>query len=135
MEKTKILLIILVILVICCVVVAGLILFNQSNNDDENTTVTSTPQATEINSDTVSSSSTSDEIDYQAYRYSHSFEDTDSDGDGFVTLNDMNIANTPFDIRDQMYGDSDDDNDGRLNHDEYYKFMYKINYDRASYRL
>lgn len=47
----------------------------------------------------------------------------------------MNLAHTPFDIRDQMYTDSDDDNDGRLNHDEYYKFMYKLNYDRASYGL
>lgn len=135
MEKTKILLIILAILVICCVVVAGLILFNQTNNNDETTNVTNISQATEINSDSSSSSSTSDEIDYQEYSYSHSFEDTDSDGDGFVTLNDMNLAHTPFDIRDQMYADSDDDNDGRLNHDEYYKFMYKLNYDRASYGL
>ena len=108
------------------------ILFNQLNN---NTTVTNTSQATEINSDTVSSSSTSDEIDYESYYYSNSFEDTDTDGDGYVTLSDMNLAHTPFDIRDQMYTDSDDDNDGRLNHDEYYKFMYKLNYDRASYGL
>ena len=132
MDKTEILLIILVTIVICCVVVAGLILFNQLNN---NTTVTNTSQATEINSDTVSSSSTCDEIDYESYYYSNSFEDTDTDGDGYVTLSDMNLAHTPFDIRDQMYTDSDDDNDGRLNHDEYYKFMYKLNYDRASYGL
>ena len=75
------------------------------------------------------------EPDYESYSYSHSFEDTDSNGDGYVTLSDMNIAHTPKNIQNQMYSDSDDDGDGKLNRHEYYKFMYKLNYDRGSYGL
>lgn len=75
------------------------------------------------------------EPNYQAYSYSNSFEDTDTDGDGYVLLSDMNIAHTPENIQNQMFAESDDDGDGRLNHDEYYKFMYKLNYDRHSYGL
>lgn len=75
------------------------------------------------------------EPDYQSYYYTHSFEDTDSNGDGYVTLNEMNIAHTPKNIQDRMLADSDNDKDGRLNHDEYYKFMYKLNYDYHSYGL
>ena len=75
------------------------------------------------------------EPDYESYSYSHTFEDTDKNGDGYVTLNDMNIAHTPKNIREQMYADSDDNNDGKLNSHEYYKFMYKLNYDKHSYGL
>jgi predicted nucleic acid-binding Zn ribbon protein len=75
------------------------------------------------------------EPDYQSYRYSNSFEDTDKNRDGYVYLSDMNIAHTPKNIQKQMFAESDDDNDGKLNHDEYYKFMYKLNYDRQSYGL
>lgn len=75
------------------------------------------------------------EPNYESYSYGHSFEETDTNDDGFVTLNEMNIAHTPKNIRDKMYADSDDDNDGKLNKHEYYKFMYKLNYDRASYGL
>lgn len=89
-------------------------------------------KATEIDSQVTSSRT---EPDYQSFSYSHSFEDTDTNGDGYVYLSDMNIAHTPRDIVKQMFADSDDDNDGRLNHDEYYKFMYKLNYDKSSYGL
>lgn len=75
------------------------------------------------------------EPNYESYSYSHSFEDTDSNGDGYVTLSDMNIAHTPKNIQNQMYSDSDDDGDGKLNRHEYYKFMYKLNYDKGSYGL
>ena len=34
-----------------------------------------------------------------------------------------------------MFADSDMDGDGRLNRAEYYKFMYKLNYDKSSYGL
>ena len=89
-------------------------------------------KATEIDSQVTSSRT---EPDYQSFSYTHSFEDTDTNGDGYVYLSDMNIAHTPRDIVKQMFADSDDDNDGRLNHDEYYKFMYKLNYDKSSYGL
>lgn len=75
------------------------------------------------------------EPNYESYYYFHSFEDTDKDGDGFVTLSDMNIAHTPKNIQNQMYSDSDDDGDGKLNRHEYYKFMYKLNYDYHRYGL
>lgn len=75
------------------------------------------------------------EPDYESYSYTHSFEDTDKNGDGYVTLSDMHIVHTPKNIRDQMYADSDDNGDGKLNSHEYYKFMYKLNYDQASYGL
>ena len=75
------------------------------------------------------------EPDYQSYSYTHSFEDTDKNGDGYVLLSEMHIAHTPEDIQNRMLADSDDDGDGKLNHDEYYKFMYKLNYDRSSYGL
>ena len=75
------------------------------------------------------------EPDYQSFHYSNSFEDTDKNRDGYVYLSDMNIAHTPKNIQKQMFADSDDDNDGKLNHDEYYKFMYKLNYDRHSYGM
>lgn len=87
---------------------------------------------TEIDSQVTS---TRTEPDYQSFSYSHSFEDTDTNGDGYVTLSDMNIAHTPQNIVKQMYADSDSNGDGRLNHDEYYKFMYKLNYDKSSYGL
>ena len=47
----------------------------------------------------------------------------------------MNIVHTPKNIQERMFADSDDDSDGKLNHDEYYKFMYKLNYDYHSYGL
>lgn len=75
------------------------------------------------------------EPDYESYSYTHTFEDTDKNGDGYVLLNDMVIAHTPKNIREQMYADSDDNNDGKLNSHEYYKFMYKLNYDKHSYGL
>ena len=79
--------------------------------------------------------STRTEPDYQSFTYSHSFEDTDKNGDGYVYLSDMNIAHTPKNIVNKMFADSDSNGDGRLNHDEYYKFMYKLNYDKSSYGL
>ena len=75
------------------------------------------------------------EPDYESYYYTHSFEDTDINGDGYVTLSDMTIAHTPKNIQNQMYADSDDNGDGKLNRHEYYKFMYKLNYDKQSYGL
>lgn len=75
------------------------------------------------------------EPDYQSFYQTHTFEDTDKNGDGYVLLSDMNIAHTPKNIQNQMFADSDDDNDGKLNHDEYYKFMYKLNYDYHSYGM
>lgn len=75
------------------------------------------------------------EPDYQSFYYTHTFEDTDKNRDGYVLLSDMNIAHTPKKVQNQMFADSDDDNDGKLNHDEYYKFMYKLNYDSHSYGL
>lgn len=75
------------------------------------------------------------EPDYQSFTYSHSFVDTDENRDGYVVLSEMNIAHTPKNIQNRMLADSDDDGDGKLNHDEYYKFMYKLNYDRGSYGL
>ncbi len=75
------------------------------------------------------------EPDYESYHYTHSFSDTDSNGDGYVLLSDMHIAHTPENIQHQMYSDSDDNHDGKLNEHEYYKFMYKLNYDKQSYGL
>ena len=75
------------------------------------------------------------EPDYESYSYSRSFESTDINGDGYVTLSDMTIAHTPKNIQNQMYADSDDNGDGKLNRHEYYKFMYKLNYDKQSYGL
>ena len=89
-------------------------------------------KVTEISSQVTS---TRTEPDYQSFSYSHSFEDTDKNGDGYVYLSDMNIAHTPKNIQNKMFADSDSDGDGRLNHDEYYKFMYKLNYDKSSYGL
>lgn len=87
---------------------------------------------TEIDSQVTS---TRTEPDYESFNYPHSFEDTDKNGDGYVYLSDMNIAHTPQNIVKKMFADSDTDGDGRLNHDEYYKFMYKLNYDKSSYGL
>ncbi|WP_407453801.1 hypothetical protein [Methanobrevibacter sp.] len=78
---------------------------------------------------------TSSEPDYESFQYTHSFADTDRDGDGYVLLNDMHIVHTPENIQHQMYADSDDNHDGKLNEHEYYKFMYKLNYDKHSYGL
>ena len=75
------------------------------------------------------------EPDYESFYYTHSFSETDSNGDGYVLLNDMHMAHTPKDIQYQMYADADDDHDGKLNEHEYYKFMYKLNYDKQSYGL
>lgn len=75
------------------------------------------------------------EPDYEAYYYSNSFEDTDKNNDGYVLLSDMNIVHTPENVKNQMFADSDDDGDGKLNKHEYYKFMYKLNYDYHSYGL
>lgn len=75
------------------------------------------------------------EPNYESYSYSHSFGETDTDGDGYVVLSEMNIAHTPEYVQNQMFADSDDDGDGRLNQHEYYKFMYKLNYDFHSYGL
>ena len=75
------------------------------------------------------------EPDYESYSYTWTFEQTDRNGDGYVTLSDMNIAHTPVNVRNQMYADSDDNGDGKLNRHEYYKFMYKLNYDKHSYGL
>lgn len=94
--------------------------------------VTVESKVTEINSQVTS---TRTEPDYQSFSYSRSFEDTDKNGDGYVYLSDMNIAHTPKNIQNKMFADSDSDGDGRLNHDEYYKFMYKLNYDKSSYGL
>ena len=75
------------------------------------------------------------EPDYMSYSYPQSFEDTDKNNDGYVDLSDMNIAHTPKSIQNQMFSDSDNDHDGRLNKNEYYKFMYKLNYDKQKYGL
>ena len=75
------------------------------------------------------------EPDYESYQYSNSFEYTDKNGDGYVYLSDMNIAHTHQDIQNRMFADSDDNHDGKLNSHEYYKFMYKLNYDRSSYGI
>lgn len=75
------------------------------------------------------------EPDYESYSYSRSFESTDTNGDGYVLLSDMNIAHTPKNVQYQMYADSDDNHDGKLSEHEYYKFMYKLNYDKQSYGL
>ena len=75
------------------------------------------------------------EPDYESYSYTHTFADTDKDGDGYVVLSDMYIVHTPKNIQNQMYSDSDDDGDGKLNEHEYYKFMYKLNYDNHKYGL
>lgn len=75
------------------------------------------------------------EPDYESYQYSNSFEYTDKNGDGYVYLSDMNIAHTPQDIQNRMFADSDDNHDGKLNSHEYYKFMYKLNYDKSSYGI
>lgn len=88
-------------------------------------------QATQSKSVTVKQA----EPDYESYSYSRSFESTDRNGDGYVTLSDMTIAHTPKNIQNQMYADSDDNGDGKLNRHEYYKFMYKLNYDKHSYGL
>lgn len=98
---------------------------NETQLDDANTTVIESEEAQAEPS----------EPDYESYSVPVSFEDTDTDGDGYVLLNDMNIAHTPQDVQYQMYADSDDDGDGKLNYHEYYKFMYKLNYDQASYGL
>lgn len=89
-------------------------------------------KVTEINSQV---SSTRTEPDYESYSYTNSFEDTDKNKDGYVYLSDMNIAHTPKNIVNKMFADSDMDGDGRLNRAEYYKFMYKLNYDKSSYGL
>ena len=52
------------------------------------------------------------------------FEDTDADGDGYVMLSEMIFEHTPEETRMQMFADSDDDKDGKLNKHEYYKIMY-----------
>ena len=75
------------------------------------------------------------EPDYESFYYTHSFAETDKNGDGYVLLSDMHIVHTPENIRQQMYADSDDNHDGKLNEHEYYKFMYKLNYDKHSYGL
>jgi hypothetical protein len=87
---------------------------------------------TEIDSQVTS---TRTEPDYESFSYPYSFEESDKNGDGYVYLSDMNIAHTPQNIVKQMFADSDNNGDGRLNHDEYYKFMYKLNYDKSSYGL
>lgn len=94
--------------------------------------ITVESKSTEIDSQITS---TRTEPDYKSFSYPHSFEDTDKNGDGYVYLSDMNIAHTPQKIVKQMFADSDSNNDGRLNHNEYYKFMYKLNYDKDSYEL
>ena len=75
------------------------------------------------------------EPDYDSFNFVRSFESTDLDGDGYVVLSDMNMPHTPENIQHQMYSDSDDNHDGKLNKHEYNKFMYKLNYDRHSYGL
>lgn len=106
------------------------------DNDYKSSTATASykveAKATEIDSQVTS---TRTEPDYESFSYPHSFEDTDTTGDGYVYLSDMNIAHTPQNIVKQMFSDSDDDHDGKLNHNEYYKFMYKLNYDKSSYGL
>ncbi len=75
------------------------------------------------------------EPDYESFSYPHTFADTDKNGDGYVMLSDMNIAHTPKEIQRQMFADADDNGDGKLNEHEYYKFMYKLNYDFHSYGI
>ncbi|WP_405306719.1 zinc-ribbon domain-containing protein [Methanobrevibacter sp.] len=85
--------------------------------------------------DTMTVNIKENEPDYESYSYPRSFASTDTNGDGYVLLSDMNIAHTPQNIQYQMYADADDNNDGKLNEHEYYKFMYKLNYDKQSYGL
>ena len=135
-EKTSNLLIygiigVVIILIVSIVIVSGgFVFFDQPASTANNTATVNT--TTEIDSQVTS---TNTEPDYESFSYSNSFEETDRNGDGYVTLSDMNIAHTPIDITNQMYADSDSDGDGRLNYHEYYKFMYKLNYDRDSYGL
>ena len=127
--------VILILIISIVIVSGGFGLFNQPTSTTTNTTTNNTTTAnttTEISSQVTS---TSTEPDYESFSYTHSFEDTDTNGDGYVSLSDMNIAHTPRNIQNQMFADSDDDGDGRLNSHEYYKFMYKLNYDRSSYGL
>ena len=86
-------------------------------------------------SDTMTLKVKEKEPNYEAYDYPRTFASTDTDGDGYVLLGDMNIAHTPKNVQHQMYADSDDNHDGKLNEHEYYKFMYKLNYDKHSYGL
>lgn len=109
--------------------------FKGDGNYSKSTTtsrVTVNATITEISSQITS---TNTEPNYESFSYSNSFEETDKNGDGYVTLSDMNIAHTPQNIVKKMYSDSDNDGDGKLNRHEYYKFMYKLNYDRSSYGL
>lgn len=75
------------------------------------------------------------EPDYMSYEPFISFSATDTSGNGYVEYGEMNLAHTPQNIGKQMFADSDDDGDGRLNDYEYHKFMYKLNYGRSEYGL
>lgn len=125
--------IILIIIIIACIAVGAIILLN-STDIEENTENNTTSIPNTVNN-IESTNQNTEEIDYESYDYPQSFEDTDTDNDGFVILDDMTIQHTPQNIQNQMYIDSDEDSDGKLNYHEYYKFMYKLNYDRESYGL
>lgn len=75
------------------------------------------------------------EPDYMSYEPFISFVHTDSNGNGYVEYNEMNLAHTPINIGTQMFSDSDEDGDGRLNDYEYHKFMYILNNERPKYGL
>ena len=89
----------------------------------------------DVKVDTISSTDLESSDSYVSYTPLISFDETDTNGDGYVTLSDMNIAHTPDNIKQQMYSDADEDNDGKLNPSEYKKFMYLMNEDRGRYGL
>lgn len=75
------------------------------------------------------------EPDYMAYDPFISFSETDKYNKGYVLYSDMHLAHTPEDIGMQMFAESDENNDGKLNDYEYHKFMYLLNNNRAEYGL
>ena len=106
-----------------------------SGDNDYAPSSSTTSKAVKDTATTVGDTEVSTEPDYESYPVPVSFADTDLNGDGYVTLDDMNIAHTPQNIINQMYSDSDDNGDMLLNEHEYYKFMYKLNHDYESYGI
>lgn len=124
-KSSRNIIIITSLIIIIIILVTGIAILSTGTNQTPSENVSS--YAEPVNNDP--------EPDYESYHYSNSFEDTDRDGNGYVTLSDMNIAHTPQNIINQMYSDADMNGDGKLNRHEYYKFMYLLNYDYESYGL
>lgn len=105
------------------------------NYSKSSTSKSITIENSDVKVDSVSSSDSTSNDAYESYTPLISFDETDTNGDGYVTLSDMNIAHTPDNIKNQMYSDADEDNDGKLNPSEYKKFMYLMNVDKGKYGL